>query len=96
MYNHLKVEPQEHALLLTEPAFNDKETREKLVQLAFEKYNVPGVFLANTAVLSAFAAGRYTAVVVEFGAGATCAVPVVDGYAIKKGTVFYHRYTDLP
>jgi len=45
-------------VLVTEPPLNTKVNREKLVQLLFDKYKVPGVCLANTAILSLFCSGR--------------------------------------
>ena len=45
----------------------------------FEKYNVPAFFLVKNAVLSAFANGRSTALVVDSGSTHTSAVPVHDG-----------------
>ena len=50
----LRTPSAEHPLLYTEPAWNPKETREKLVELAFEKYQVPGFFLSKSPVLSAY------------------------------------------
>ena len=53
--------------------------REQLCELMFEKYNVPAFFLVKNAVLSAFANGRSTALVVDSGSTHTSAVPVHDG-----------------
>ena len=50
-----------------------------LCELMFEKYNVPAFFLVKNAVLSAFANGRSTALVVDSGSTHTSAVPVHDG-----------------
>jgi actin-related protein len=80
----LGVDASEHALMYSEPSFNPKEQREQLCQLAFEKFNVPGFYLGRSAVLSSFAAGRSTALVVDSGASMTSVVPVFDGYVIKK------------
>ena len=51
----------------------------------FEKYNVPAFFLCKNAVLSAFANGRSTGLVLDSGATHTAAVPVYDGYVIGQG-----------
>ncbi|RUP45132.1 actin-domain-containing protein [Jimgerdemannia flammicorona] len=81
----LRVDTTEHPLLCTEPAWNVRENREKMAELAFEKYGFPAFYLAKDAVMTAFAAGRATALVLDSGGGMTSAVPVYDGYVLKKG-----------
>ncbi|KAI8995928.1 actin family [Gaertneriomyces semiglobifer] len=83
-FARLRTDAREHPLLLSEPSWNQRESREKLIELAFEKYEVPCFYLARSAVLSAFAAGRSTALVLDSGGTMTSAVPVVDGYVLKK------------
>ncbi|KAL2917326.1 Actin-related protein 4 [Polyrhizophydium stewartii] len=80
----LRAEPTEHPLLFCEPSWNPREKREKLCELAFEKYQVPAFYLGRSAVLSAFAAGKPSALVVDSGAAFTSVVPVYDGYVLKK------------
>lgn len=53
--------------MLSEPVFNSRDAREKMVQCMFEDLNVPAVFLAKNAVLSSFALGRQTSLVVDMG-----------------------------
>jgi actin-like protein 6A len=55
-----------------------------MVELLFEKHNPPAVFLAKNPVLTAFASGRATALVVDLGAGGTTVTAVHDGYALRK------------
>lgn len=54
-------------MLLAEPTFNTKPLREQMVQAMFEAYGCPAVFLAKNAVLSSFATGRQTSLVVDAG-----------------------------
>jgi actin-related protein len=42
-----------HPLLLTEPAWNTRQARELLAEVAFEGEGVPGVYIACSSVLSA-------------------------------------------
>ena len=84
-YARSRTVSSEHPLLFTEPGWNPKESREKLIELAFEKYQVPGFFLGRTPVLSSFAAGKSTALVIDVGAATTSVIPVHDGYILKKG-----------
>jgi len=53
----------------------------------FEKYNIPAFFLCKNAVLSAFANGRPTGVVLDSGSSQTSAVPVYDGYVLQQAIV---------
>ncbi|ORX51308.1 Actin/actin-like protein [Hesseltinella vesiculosa] len=81
----LRVDPTEHPLLCTEPAWNTTQNREKLAEIAFETFDFPAFYLAKDAVMSAFSVGRATALVLDSGGGMTSAVPVYDGYVLKKG-----------
>ena len=53
----------------------------------FEKYNVPAFFLCKNAVLSAFANGRSTGLVIDSGTTHTSAIPVHDGYVLQQAVV---------
>lgn len=63
-------------MMLAEPTFNTKELREKAVQLLFEKHATPAAFIAKNAVLSSFATGRQTSLVVDAGHEATVGEPL--------------------
>jgi len=78
----LRVNPEEHNVLITETSLNPKHNREKLTEILFDTFGVPGLYVANTAVLSLQSAGKPTGVVVEIGDGVTHIVPVRDGYAL--------------
>ncbi|KAI8997231.1 actin family [Pilobolus umbonatus] len=81
----LRINPEDHPLLCTEPAWNTNMNREKSIELAFEKFNFPAFYLAKDAVMTAFSVGRATALVLNSGGGMTSAVPVYDGYVLNKG-----------
>lgn len=53
----LRVNPSEHPLLCTEPAWNTVENREKMMELAFEKFEFPAFYLAKDAVMTAYVCG---------------------------------------
>ncbi|OMJ09200.1 Actin-like protein 6A [Smittium culicis] len=86
--DHLHLNSSEHPVLFSEPNWNDEESREKLTELMFEKFNVPGFFVSKSAALSAFGTGKSTALVVDSGGETTSAVPVYDGYVVQKGIVY--------
>ena len=85
MYHSLRVDTTEHPLLLSEAPFNTQKARERFTEIAFEKYNVPAFYLEKSPILSAFAYGKHTALVVESGAGSTCVTPVSEGHMLRKG-----------
>ena len=83
----VKSQSEYHPVLFSEAPWNQAHRREKLTELMFEKYNVPAFFLVKNAVLSAFANGRSTCLVLDSGASHTSAIPVHDGYVLKQAIV---------
>ena len=83
--NHLSLSPQEHPVLWCEPTGGSREQRERMLTLLMESAGAPAVFFCKSAVLSAFAAGRSTALICEAGAGVTTVAPVHEGYVLNKG-----------
>lgn len=81
---NLKLPLKETPLLFTEGSIHNKELRLKLTEFLFERLGVPSIFLCKDSVLSSFACGRSTAIVLDSGADFTTATPVHDGYALQK------------
>ncbi|KAI3388452.1 hypothetical protein SNEBB_009633 [Seison nebaliae] len=91
IFKYLRVEPEDHPFLLTEPPLNTPENRELTAEIFFELFNVPKLYIAVQAVLALAApmstsnqnVGKsLTGVVIDSGDGVTHVIPVAEGYVI--------------
>ncbi|XP_067882759.1 uncharacterized protein [Heterodontus francisci] len=81
-YHQLRIEPEEHPILLTEAAMNPHQNRERMVEIMFEVFNVPFSYVAMQAVLALYSSGRTTGIILDSGDGVTHTVPVYEGYSL--------------
>lgn len=82
--DELKVLPEEHPVLLTEAPFSPSRMREQAAQIFFETFNVPSFLTSIQAVLSLYASGRTTGIVLDCGDGVTHAVPIYEGFSMPN------------
>ncbi|PHH82130.1 hypothetical protein CDD82_6888 [Ophiocordyceps australis] len=73
-----------HPVLLTEPPLNPRSNRDTAAQILFETFNVPALHTSIQAVLSLYASGRTTGIVLDSGDGVSHAVPVYEGFAMPS------------
>lgn len=88
----MRLESSEYPVMLVENYFNSSpEKQSKTLEMLFESFSCPAVFMGHHGMLSAFSAGRSTALVVDFGATETRVMPIVDGYVLRKAVISTSR-----
>ncbi|CAG0921018.1 unnamed protein product [Notodromas monacha] len=82
----MNIDPRGCKIMLTEPPMNPMRNRERMIETMFEKYEFEGVYIAIQAVLTLYAQGLLTGVVIDSGDGVTHICPVYDGVAMPHCT----------
>lgn len=67
-------------ILLTEAPMNPKKNRERMAEVMFEQFGFHSLYVSIQAVLTLYAQGLQTGVVVDSGDGVTHIVPVYQGF----------------
>ncbi|CAK0836380.1 unnamed protein product [Prorocentrum cordatum] len=81
-FEALKVNPCKHPVLLTEPPYNPKPNRERMVEIMFDVFAVPALNISIQGVLALLGTGRTTGLVLDSGEGVTHTIPIFDGYGL--------------
>jgi len=63
---------------------NPRTNRDTAAQILFEQFNIPALYTSIQAVLSLYASGRTTGIVLDSGDGVSHAVPVYEGFAMPS------------
>ena len=85
--DELNVAPEEHNIMLTESPNNTKKYREEMAKLMFEIFNVPGLYIANSAVLPLLSAGKFNGIVIDSGGDFTHFVPIYDCFGMPHAYI---------
>lgn len=78
----LGLQASEQPVLLTEAPNNPMENRAKMAEIFFDKLSAPAIWVAPQALLSLYATGRVTGVVLDSGHGVTHGFPVFEGFGL--------------
>mmetsp|Transcript_39244 Transcript_39244/g.108094 ORF Transcript_39244/g.108094 Transcript_39244/m.108094 type:complete len:391 (+) Transcript_39244:47-1219(+) len=81
-FNELRIKPDEHPVILTEAPLTPRSFRERMLEVFFETFEVPSVCVQIPAVLSLFASGRTTGIVIDCGESGAHVAPVYEGHSI--------------
>lgn len=85
--------PIDHPLLAVDstsrtlPAREQEKQRAVMLETLFERLSAPAAYIAPSAMLSSFAHGRQTSLVVDVGHSGSRVTPLVDGYCLDAGSV---------
>ncbi|XP_026480842.1 actin-related protein 2-like [Ctenocephalides felis] len=82
----MNLDPSNTKILLTEPPMNPLKNREKMIEVMFEKYGFDSAYIAIQAVLTLYAQGLLSGVVVDSGDGVTHICPVYEEFALPHLT----------
>ncbi|MEE6520729.1 hypothetical protein FKM82_018655, partial [Ascaphus truei] len=83
----MKIPPEEHAVLVSDPPLSPTTNREKYAEMMFETFCTPALHIAHQSRLSMYSYGKTSGLVVECGHGVTYVVPIYEGYILPNITV---------
>jgi actin, other eukaryote len=73
------VAPEEYPVFLTESPMNSRQNNKKMTQIMFETFCTPALYIGVQSILSLYASGRTTGIVLSSGDGVTHTVPISQG-----------------
>ncbi len=79
-----KINPEDFNVLLTEPPNITEKNRQNLYEIMFEMHSVKSCYIANSCVLSVFAAGKTSGISIDAGEYCTHFIPVYEGLGIRQ------------
>ncbi|XP_078071443.1 actin-like protein 7B [Mustelus asterias] len=82
----LKVRPEDHAVMVADPPLSPITNRERMAELLYETFSIPAIHITRQSLLSIYAYGCISGLVVESGHGSSCVVPIHEGYIMPHIT----------
>ena len=85
--NELCSAPELHNTMLIVSPMESKENKEKMVEIMFETFNVPGLYIKLTSELALYSHGKLEGTVLDLGDGVNYCSSICDGHSIP-GSLF--------
>ncbi|XP_074850090.1 actin-like protein 7A [Carettochelys insculpta] len=85
-HKEMKIQPEEHAVLVSDPPLSPTTNREKYAEMLFETFCTPAMHIAYQSRLAMYSYGKTSALVVESGHGVSHVVPIYEGYTMPNIT----------
>ncbi|XP_039189619.1 actin-like protein 7A [Crotalus tigris] len=82
----MRIRPEEHAVLVSDPPLSPTTNREKYAEMLFETFCTPAMHIAYQSRLSMYSYGKTSGLVVESGHGVSYVVPIYEGYTMPNIT----------
>lgn len=79
----LGADPTDHPILITQPALAPTSLKQKMCEILYESFGFPKVYVATAPMLSAYAYGASTGLVIDIGDSGAQVIPLVDGYLLE-------------
>lgn len=83
-YNELRVSTP-FGYVFNEPNFCSKKHREKMAEMVFEHFDVKNFYASATGILSMYASGMTSGIVLDIGEGLTQVMTMMEGFMIRSG-----------
>jgi actin-related protein 2 len=80
----MNINPSDAKILLTEAPLNPVKNRAKMLEVMLDLFQFHECSLAYQAILTLYAQGILTGVVVDIGDGVTHVCPVIDGFCLQN------------
>ncbi|GJD10109.1 Actin-6 [Galdieria sulphuraria] len=84
-FDELDVDPLHQTVILSEPSLNPLKQRERMVEMLFEVFHIPALYIASQSMLALYSSGKTTGIVVDSGDSMTSVVPIYEGYTVQNG-----------
>ena len=85
IFQDLNISSKENPLFFADTPLTPRASRDKMAEVMFEEFETPYLYMYTGSVLSLFASGRTTGLIVDSGEGRTHAVPIYEGFALPHG-----------
>jgi centractin len=83
IFKEMKVSASQHPVLISEVLENPDTNRDKTAEIFFEHMSVPALYFQSQPILSLYAQGKTTGIVLDCGDGVSQCMPIVEGFAVK-------------